>query len=331
MPVTYKEFPVSLDPSALRQRPRFLKDVLKGLRSTPKKLDAKYFYDETGDALFQKIMNCEEYYVTRCEAEIFQTHAAELAAALKEGFDEFDLIELGAGDASKTIHLLKELKQINSKFRYVPVDISSTIIQYLEQELPRQLDGLAVQGLAGEYLEMLRKAGKSPSQKKVILFLGSNIGNMDLEDALNFLREVRANLNKGDRMLIGCDLKKDPATVLAAYNDASGYTRAFNLNLLERINRELGGNFDLSQFEHYPTYDPISGACKSFLVSKREQSVSIADETVRFKKGEVIFMELSQKYDLAEIESMATSSGFRPAGIFTDNREWFVDSVWQCV
>lgn len=309
----------------------FLNEVLSGLMSIPKKLEAKYFYDQTGDMLFQKIMDCDEYYVTRCESEIFQTHVEAIATALKDNFKEFDLIELGAGDATKTILLLKEFRQMNCNFSYFPVDISNSIIQYLEQELPKKVPGLVVKGLNGEYLEMLKKANKRSQRKKAVLFLGSNIGNMDSGRALGFLKEVRASLNPGDKILIGFDLKKDPATILAAYNDLTGYTRAFNLNLLERINRELNGTFDISQFTHYPTYDPISGECKSFLVSGQDQQVFIANQVISFKKGEVIYMELSQKYDLQEIQNIANAAGFVPKSLFTDSMEWFVDAIWECV
>jgi len=318
-------------PDILNGKATFLKDVLKGLSSSPKKLDSKYFYDATGDSLFQQIMACEEYYVTRCEAEIFKTTPTEIARSLTQGYDEFDLIELGAGDASKTIYLLQELVGMSLNFRYVPVDISGTIIDYLESELPQKVPRLVVEGLNGEYLEMLQKANTHSPRKKVVLFLGSNIGNMDTAQALSFLSEIRSNLTLGDRMLIGFDLKKDPFTILAAYNDTAGYTKAFNLNLLDRINQELGANFEVCQFEHYPTYDPITGACKSYLVSKTQQQVHLADQIIRFSKGEVISMELSQKYDQMEIKSMAANSGFVATKLFTDHRNWFVDSIWECV
>jgi dimethylhistidine N-methyltransferase len=322
---------VDLQIPELKMETQFLEEVLCGLRSIPKKLEAKYFYDQTGDMLFQKIMDCEEYYVTRCESEIFKTHAMAIASALKGDFNEFDLIELGAGDATKTIYLLKQFIQMHCNFSYFPVDISESIIQYLEQELPGKVPGLVVKGLNGEYLEMLKLANRHSDRKKAVLFLGSNIGNMNSVKALEFLKEVRASLNTGDKILIGFDLKKDPATILAAYNDLTGYTRAFNLNLLERINQELNGTFDISQFAHYPTYDPISGECKSFLVSGQDQQVFIANQPISFKKGEVIYMELSQKYDLQEIQNIANAAGFVPRSIFTDSRKWFVDVIWECV
>ena len=288
---------------------KFLRDVLKGLERKPKKLDSKYFYDAKGDKLFQHIMDCPEYYITRCEAEIFSILSEAIAAELAASFEAFDLIELGAGDASKTVYLLQELLKARADFKYFPVDISRSIIDYLQYELPNKVPGLDVEGLNGEYVEMLKEANRVSGRRKVVLFLGSNIGNMDAGEALNFLIEVRTNLNPGDKLLIGFDLKKHPAIVFSAYNDHSGYTKAFNLNLLERINRELGGNFELSRFDHYPTYDPITGACKSYLVSNSKQQVLIAGRRFMFEEGEVIVMELSQKYDLQEIESLAKASG----------------------
>jgi dimethylhistidine N-methyltransferase len=309
---------------------QFLAEVIQDLNQTPKRLNSKYFYDSTGDVLFQRIMGCGEYYLTRCEAEIFEKHGEEIATCLRNGNSDFDLIELGAGDASKTIHLLRALARAKSNFTYVPIDISSSIIQHLETNLTAEIPGLTVKGLNGEYLEMLKKAHRESSRRKVILFLGSNIGNLTPGAALNFCKEIRATLNEGDRLLIGFDLKKHPATILAAYNDASGYTRAFNLNLLHRINRELGGNFIPDQFDHYPTYDPVTGACKSYLVSTVKQEVRIGEQSFAFGKDEVIHMEISQKYSRSEIENMAQEAGFSVAASFTDSRDWFVDSIWSC-
>jgi len=161
-----------------------------------------------------------------------------------------------------------------------------------------------------------------------VMFLGSNIGNMAINEAEHFCGELRKHLSPGDMLLIGFDLKKNPATVLAAYNDKEGITRRFNLNLLERINRELNADFDTSKFEHYPTYDPETGACKSYLVSTCEQLVRIGMETITFAKDEYIFMEISQKFTVAETEQMAVTAGFMPMEQFFDSKRWFLDAVW---
>ncbi|MCX2486721.1 L-histidine N(alpha)-methyltransferase [Pedobacter sp. MR2016-24] len=310
---------------------QFLEEVLNDLSNSPKRLNSKYFYDEKGDKLFQDIMNCPEYYPTDCEMEIFTAHTKELALALKNGFNTFDLVELGAGDATKSSHLLRELVDMQVEFTYMPIDISSSMISYLEESLPLKIEGLSVQGLNGEYFDMLQQSNQLSSRKKVVLMLGGNLGNETPENALAFCRKMRSVLQEGDILLVGFDLKKHPATILAAYNDAAGFTRDFNLNLLHRINSELGGNFDSTQFEHYPTYDPSTGACKSFLISKIDQEVIISGQTFIFEANEFIFMEISQKYSVTETEELAAACGFRTVRHFFDHKQWFVDTVWQCV
>lgn len=310
---------------------QFLKEVLEDLGATPKTLNSKYFYDEKGDKLFQEIMNCPEYYPTDCEMEIFRERRHDLAVTLKNGFDDFDLVELGAGDATKSSHLLKQLMDMDAHFTYMPIDISSSMISYLEQTLPEKIGGLKVKGLNGEYFDMLKKANEISSRKKVVLMLGGNIGNETPENALEFCRKIRSVLQEGDLVMVGFDLKKNPRVILAAYNDVAGFTRDFNMNLLHRINKELEGNFDTTQFEHYPTYDPGTGACKSYLVSLTQQEVTISGHHFTFEENEVIDMEISQKYSLHETEKMAISTGFKPLTHFMDQKRWFVDTVWQCV
>lgn len=310
---------------------QFLKEVLHDLSQTPKTLNSKYFYDGKGDKLFQEIMDCPEYYPTNCEMEIFRERTKDLAITLKNGFNTFDLVEMGAGDATKSSYLLKELMEMDADFTYMPIDISSTMIAHLEQSLPEKIKGLQVNGLNGEYFDMLEKANQVSSRKKVVLMLGGNIGNVTPENALGFCRKIRSSLQEGDLVLIGFDLKKNPRTVLAAYNDAGGFTRDFNLNLLHRINDELGGNFDTEQFEHYPTYDPSTGACKSYLISRIDQEVIISGQTFIFKENEFIFMEISQKYSLEETDKMAEATGFKTVNHFLDHKKWFVDTVWQCI
>jgi len=310
---------------------QFLEEVINDLSQTPKKLNSKYFYDEKGDKLFQAIMDCPEYYPTNCEMEIFKTRTKDLAVTLKNGFDSFDLVEMGAGDATKSSYLLKELMDMHVDFTYMPIDISSSMIGYLEQSLPEKIDGLKIQGLNGEYFEMLEKANKISSRKKVVMMLGGNIGNVTPAQAQLFCTKIRSSLQPGDLVLIGFDLKKNPHTILAAYNDTAGFTRDFNLNLLHRINRELDGHFDPDQFEHYATYDPETGACKSYLISRIKQEVNISGQTFIFEENEFIFMEISQKYSVEETEQMAEASKFKTVHHFFDQKKWFVDTVWQCI
>lgn len=307
----------------------FAKDVDQGLSMTPKQLSSKYFYDTKGDDLFQQIMAMEEYYPTNCEYEILTTHRNDL---LKD-FDNqrFDLIELGAGDGTKTKVLLRHFSQANTNFRYVPIDISSNILQELATALAAELPNLEVCPVVGDYFKSLKQIPHVKNTRKVVLFMGGNIGNLDMQEAKVFLRVLASHLHKGDLLLTGFDLKKDPQIILDAYNDQHGITRDFNLNLLTRINRELGGNFDLTAFKHWPTYHPITGATKSYLISTKAQSVYIEalDKVYHFDPHEAIDMELSQKYSLKDIQHLAEASGFNVLKNYTDTRNYFVDSLWE--
>lgn len=310
---------------------QFRTEVIDGLTSTPKRLSSKYFYDKKGDELFQQLMESPEYYLTRCELDIFQNQRKELATLIVgDNPEPFDLIELGVGDGFKTQFLLRELVERKTNFNYLPIDISGNILSELESNLSH-LEGLRIDPLQGEYLDTLQEATTKSENRKVVLFLGANIGNMDMKEARKFCQQVRALLQPGDLFLIGFDLRKNPETILNAYNDKKGITREFNLNLLQRINNELDGEFDMDQFSHYPTYDPISGACKSFLISKMDQQVKIGTTEVTFKEGEWIDMEISQKYSQHEIADMAEKSGFAVIGSFSDKKNWFVDSVWAAL
>ncbi len=308
---------------------QFYDDVIAGLSAEPKHLNSKYFYDANGDKLFQDLMNCGEYYPTNCELEIFSEKTAEICKAIIGDGDAFELIELGAGDATKSTYLLKYLLEQKADFTYLPIDISSNVISYLNIALPVTLPGLQIAGLNGEYFDMLTKAATISDKRKVVMFLGSNIGNMPVSEAEAFCNEVRNHLSPGDMLLIGIDLKKNPKTVLAAYNDKEGITKKFNLNLLERINRELYADFDLNQFDHYPNYDPETGACKSYLVSLCDQTVKINGmDTISFLKDEYIFMEISQKFTVEQTNQMAVKASFKPVHQFFDSKKWFVDAVW---
>ena len=310
---------------------QFYKDVVKGLLSSPKHLSSKYFYDKDGDRLFQQIMQLPEYYLTRSEQEIFLMQTKELAAPVLKRFDEFDVLELGAGDATKSTHLLRYLAESGRRFTYYPVDISTNVIQLLEKEMPQRIAGLQVEGLNGDYFEMIRKSYQVSSRQKLVLFLGSNIGNFRPEEAEHFLLSLHTQLKAGDLLLIGFDVKKNPKQILAAYNDRTGVTKAFNLNLLKRINRELVGDFDLTQFDHYATYDPITGECKSYLISLTDQDVHIGEKTFTFYRNEPIWTELSQKYSEQEIGELAVHTGFRPVANFYDCRHDFLDTLWERV
>lgn len=310
---------------------KFSADVLEGLESTPKRLQSKYFYDQEGDALFQQIMDCPQYYLSQCESEIFQNQTSEMARFLRSAYDSFDMIELGAGDATKSQYLLQSLINHRIAFTYMPIDISGNILSELQARLQTQIPDLDVVPFEGDYFDMLSQATRFSSRPKVVMLLGANIGNMDVREAQLFCENMRKMLKPGDLALIGFDLKKHPQVILDAYNDRGGITSKFNLNLLTRINRQLHGNFNLDQFVHYQSYDPGTGACKSYLVSLQDQVITIADHSISFAKDETIFMEVSQKYTLPEIDGLAQNAGFEPVYRCQDSKSWFVDDFWRAV
>lgn len=307
----------------------FAKDVEEGLSRDPKKLSSKYFYDKKGDELFQAIMRMPEYYLTDCEHSIFKEQKANILNGI--GRSDFELIELGAGDGFKTKVLLEHFLSEKVPFVYRPIDISKNVLDGLQTDLQQQWPELSVRPLKGDYFKMLEQLHSENGQRKVVLFLGANIGNYTRKEALRFLINLREQLDPEDLLLIGFDLKKDPEVILNAYNDPAGITAAFNLNLLSRINRELGGNFDLNQFLHWETYHPITGEAKSYIVSRRDQEVEISatKKTFHFDAWEAIDVELSLKYNPKEIEALARAAGFRIVDHFYDDKNYFVDSLWQ--
>ncbi|MES1220131.1 MAG: L-histidine N(alpha)-methyltransferase, partial [Bacteroidota bacterium] len=243
----------------------------------------------------------------------------------------FDLIELGAWDCYKSVHLMKELMRLNAGFNYIPIDISAAVLDQLEKKLPVKLPGLKVEFMQGEYFEMLAAANNYSRNRKVILCLGGNIGNMCIPEAHSFCQSLREYLNPGDLVIAGFDLVKNPRIIRTAYDDQEGITAKFNFNLLHRINRELGANFNVNEFEHYCSYEPETGACKSFLVCLADTTVWIGDVKLSFTKNEYIWMEISQKYRMEQIDDMARVNGFRPVVNLTDKRKWFVDACWQAI
>lgn len=309
---------------------QFARDVLDGLSAEPRKLSSKYFYDAEGDRLFQKIMHLPEYYLTRAELEIFTIHKEQILAIIQPK-DPFRLIELGPGDGLKTRVLLRHFQSRQANFSYVPVDISSNSLSGLITSLEREIPGLETMPLAGDYFEVLAGLKFKEELRNVVFFLGSNIGNFLGDTVTAFLRSIQQNLRSGDLLMIGFDLKKDPKRILSAYNDASGVTRDFNLNLLRRINDELGGNFITDRFMHHPVYNPVTGECRSYLISKVEQEVFIEklDRTFRFGAWEPIFMEVSKKYSIREIETLAVQTGFRVVENLFDSDRLFTDAIWE--
>lgn len=312
---------------------QFFQDIIDGLKSKPKYIPSKYFYDAEGDRLFQKIMKLEEYYLTRCEYEILDNNKSKILNLFMENARGFSLIEFGAGDAYKTKLILHHFTDKNVDFIYSPVDISGNILKTLQNNLATEIPGLRVETVEADYFEALDIITKKNCDKKVVLFLGSNIGNFTYDECLAFLTSVRKKLNKGDIFLIGFDLQKDPQVILNAYNDKSDVTKSFNINLLKRINREMGANFNPEKFGHYPTYDPATGEAKSFLISKFKQEVQLngEDNQISFDEGECIYTETSRKYTLKQIDELAGMSGFEVKKNLFDSKQYYVDSVWYVV
>lgn len=308
----------------------FEEDCFKGLTSSPKYLLSKYIYDNKGDKLFQDIMALPEYYLTRCEFNILETHAADISGIMASPLG-FDLIELGAGDGKKTKLLLRELIRQERDFNYLPVDISENVLLELETSLRKEIPQLNIKIQQGTYFKTLEKLADYKSRKKVILMLGSNIGNLLNRDAVDFLSNISAAMSGDDMLFMGFDQKKHPQVILNAYNDPTGVTAAFNKNHLERINTELGGNFVTNEFLHWETYDPESGTAKSFLVSQREQEVFIEKLglTVHFDKWETIHTEISQKYDDAIVQWLAEKSGLEITHFYTDEQEYFKNYIFR--
>ncbi|KKN14894.1 hypothetical protein LCGC14_0991470, partial [marine sediment metagenome] len=254
---------------------QFEKDVYQGLTEYPKYLSSQYFYDAKGDKLFQDIMNMPEYYLTDREFEILSDNTAEIAKLFARGNASFKLLELGAGDGKKTKILLNYLSKNNFKFKYHPIDISQNALDGLEASLLKELPEVLVETRQGTYFETLEEINAENGTHKIILFLGSNIGNLLHSQAIAFLKSVQELMQEDDLLFVGFDMKKNPEIILDAYNDASGITAAFNKNILARINTELDANFDLDKFRHWEVYDPETGTAKSFLVSKENQTVTL--------------------------------------------------------
>jgi L-histidine Nalpha-methyltransferase len=305
----------------------FAADVRQGLSARPKSLPPKYFYDDLGSKLFEAICRLPEYYLTRAESEILSRHAEAIVEAAD---GPARLIELGSGSAEKTRYLIDALLQRQPELDYLPVDISDASLEASSLELLKTYTDLRITAYAADYftaLAALAEAGKSKQsyRRTIALFLGSNIGNLDEDQSRDFLRAVRRVLDTGDALLLGADLKKSAATLLPAYDDALGVTAAFNLNLLARINRELGGNFDLSKFAHRAIYNDSRGRIEMHLASREPQSARIDAIAldVHFEAGETIHTENSYKFDAGQLAALAADTGFALRQTWRDQAEHF--------
>jgi dimethylhistidine N-methyltransferase len=310
---------------ALRQ---FERDVHAGLSRVPKALPSLYFYDARGSELFRRIMDLPEYYLTRAERQILEVHGPSMAepfAALP-----VDVVDLGAGDGAKTRILLRHLARAGSAVRYVPVDVSEGALSSVLSACAEELPWLEAEGVVAQYEAGIRwLSQRDRDRSRLVLFLGSNVGNLDDQRARAFFRSLHDALLPGDHVLVGFDLVKDVAVLQPAYDDAAGVTAEFNLNLLRRINRELGGTFDVGNFRHFATYSPSRRAMESYLLSLRRQTAEVSKRTFTFEAWEPLHTEISRKYREMDVKAFAAEAGFEEVGRFFDERRLFVDALWR--
>ena len=300
----------------------FAASVAAGLAERPKRLDCSWFYDEEGSRLFEEICELPEYYLTRAEREILEARADEILERTPPGAA---LVELGSGSASKTRILIEALLARRGALTYVPIDISPSMLEASSRALLADHPGLEIRGLAMGFEEGLARLDRLCRGPRLVLWLGSSVGNLSRARAAGFLGSVRAGLGDGDRFLLGVDLRKDRATLERAYDDAAGVTARFNLNLLERVNRELGGHFELGAFAHRAHYDEELGRIEMHLESRRAQRVPIErlGLVVELQAGERIHTENSYKYSLAEIDGLVGAAGFALDGQWLDRARRF--------
>jgi len=300
----------------------FADDVRAGLTAVPKRLAPKYFYDDLGSALFEAICELPEYYLTRVETQILERYADEMIAALP---GPVELVEFGSGSARKTRVLVAAALAVQDELAYHPIDISASALIGSASVLAREFDRLSVTAYASDYVEVLASARLRTSKRVLAMFLGSNIGNYQPDAAAELLSRMSASFKPGDGLLLGTDLKKETSVLERAYNDPTGVTAAFDKNLLARINRELGGRFDLDAFSFAARYDAVRGSVDSFLVAQRGMTVPIVglDLDVRFSPAETIHTESSFKFDARDIERLAARSGFRVQAVWTDDERRF--------
>jgi L-histidine Nalpha-methyltransferase len=318
-----------------REFEEFANDVAMCLAGKSKYLSPKYLYDKIGSQLFEQICNQPEYYLTRTEVSILNKHAPAISKLVGSNIQ---IIELGSGSSSKTAILLSYLSSQKKRIYYFPIDISNSILTESARRLKSQFPNASIIGIRSDYnigidravtecmaAEKTKKNINNSPYTKLVLFLGSSIGNFELKEARSLLRSIRQKLDTNDFLLIGFDLQKGESVLNAAYNDKAGITAKFNLNLLARINRELGGNFELGKFEHCAFYNREQHRIEMHLVSKTDQQLYIGalGKTFFLKKDESIHTENSYKYSLSQIASLAEGCGFRLEKNFTDKKRWF--------
>ena len=303
----------------------FLSDIIAGLSSEPRTLPCKYFYDERGAALFQKICELPEYYITRTEIDILDRHRAEIAAHLGP---RISLIGLGTGSGTKTRILIEALEK---PAVYIPVDISEKQLRKSAALFRKIFPDLEILPVCADYLQpVVLPATRHKAARNVVYFPGSTIGNFEPGEATQFLRRIAKVCHRSGALLIGVDLRKDRDVIEAAYNDRAGVTAQFNLNLLARANRELGADFDLQHWQHRAIYNSEAGRIEMYLISQIEQAVHIADHTFHFRSAEKIITEFSYKYAPEGFAALARDAGFDFQKMWTDDARLFGVFYFTC-
>ncbi|MBE9043771.1 L-histidine N(alpha)-methyltransferase [Pleurocapsales cyanobacterium LEGE 10410] len=308
-----------LDIKALEQDD--VEDVIDGLGTTPKSLPARYFYDERGSQLFEEICQLPEYYPTRTEAGILQKYATQIIERTKA----IELIELGSGSSTKTRFLLDVYRAFNLPLYYTPVDVSGSILRASAENLLTDYPKLKVQGKVATYSQALQQLSTSFLGKRIIIFLGSSIGNFNPTECDRFIEQITTALKPGDYFLLGIDLQKPPAILESAYNDSQEVTAAFNLNMLQHLNNRFQGNFNLDLFKHQAVYNQTEHQIEMYLISQQAQTVTLEslDLTVKLEREERILTEISRKFDLAAMKQYLGDRHLNLIQTYTDPQQWF--------
>ncbi len=298
-------------------RSEFADALIEGLSSRNKSIPCRFLYDAAGSALFERITELPEYYPTRTEMEILAERAPEIAEAAAPGNV---LIEFGSGSSLKTELLLAEMTKL---YAYVPIDISPAALRQAKDRINARFAQLRVLPVCADFSQPFALPGEIKGRPRLGFFPGSTIGNLERGDAIALLESMAQSLGSGSRLIIGVDLKKDVRRLIRAYDDEAGVTAAFNLNLLKRANRELGADFDVSQFDHLATWNEKQGRIEIYLVSQADQAVAVQGRRFRFAAGERIHTEHSHKYDVEGFHALAGEAGWQPLTVWTDPEKLF--------
>lgn len=298
-----------------------IQDVIGGLSKANKSLPARYFYDARGSQLFEDICQLPEYYPTRTEASILKQHATEIIHRTQAD----ELVELGSGSSTKTRYLLDAYRSSDRPLYYIPIDVSDSILKQSAYNLLADYPQLRIQGKAATYSQALQQLSTSFVGKRLIIFLGSSIGNFNTQECDRFIDRVTSALNAGDYFLLGIDLQKPAQILEAAYNDSQGITAAFNLNMLQHLNNRFDGNFNLNLFEHRAIYNRVKHQIEMYLIARQQQSVTLQNLnlTIELNKEEKILTEISRKFDLVKMQKYLSDRSLNIIETYTDDRQWF--------